>query len=50
MSGALAELFGVHISLLLLIPGGLFELALAVWLLTRGFDRAAYGEVHSERS
>ncbi|MBL0885530.1 DUF4386 domain-containing protein [Myceligenerans indicum] len=41
-AGAAAELFGVPISLVLLIPGGLFEIGLAGWLLVRGFDPGAY--------
>jgi hypothetical protein len=43
MAGAIAEIFGIHISLTLLIPGGLFEVALACWLLIKGFQPAAYG-------
>jgi hypothetical protein len=35
-SGAVAELFDLHISLVLLIPGGLFEVTFGVWLLLRG--------------
>jgi hypothetical protein len=42
-AGAGAEIFGAHVSMVLLVPGGLFELALGVWLLVRGFDRGAYG-------
>jgi hypothetical protein len=42
MTGAAAEIFGAPISLVLLIPGGIFELTLAVWLLTKGFTPAAY--------
>jgi hypothetical protein len=44
MTGAMAEIFDIHISLALLIPAGLFELTLAIWLIVRGFDREAYGE------
>jgi hypothetical protein len=44
MTGAMAEILGIHISLVLLIPAGLFELALAVWLIVKGFDREAYGQ------
>lgn len=40
--GAAAEIFGVPIGLVLLIPGAIFELALPAWLLTRGFTPAAY--------
>ena len=43
VSGAIAEIFGIPISLILLIPGGLFELALAFWLLIKGFQPEAYG-------
>jgi uncharacterized protein DUF4386 len=42
MSGAAAEIFGVPISLVLLIPGGIFEVTLAIWLLVKGFNPAAY--------
>jgi hypothetical protein len=40
--GAAAELFGFHISLVLLVSGAIFELALAAWLLTKGFTAPAY--------
>ena len=40
--GAAAEIFGVHISLVLLVPGAIFELTLAAWLLTKGFNAAVY--------
>ena len=36
--GSVAELLGIPIGLILLIPGGLFELALAFWLLLKGID------------
>jgi hypothetical protein len=42
LAGAIAEIFGIPISLVLLIPGGLFELALGFWLLIKGFQPAAY--------
>ena len=42
VAGAIAEIFGIPISLILLIPGGLFELALAFWLLIKGFQPEAY--------
>lgn len=38
LAGAIAEIFGVHVSLMLLIPGGLFELALGFWLLIKGLE------------
>jgi hypothetical protein len=43
-AGASAEIFGIHISLILLIPGGLFELTLAFWLLIKGFQPEAYAK------
>jgi uncharacterized protein DUF4386 len=42
-AGAIAEIFEIPISLILSIPGGLFELALAFWLLIKGFQPKAYG-------
>lgn len=39
-TGALLEIFGLRIGLFLAIPGGLFEVVLAVWLIVRGFDAA----------
>jgi hypothetical protein len=42
LAGSLAEVFGIHIGLMLSIPGGLFELALGFWLLIKGFEPAAY--------
>jgi hypothetical protein len=42
LAGAIAEILGIHIGLFLLIPGGLFELALGFWLLIRGFQPEAY--------
>ena len=43
MVGAGAEILGVPLSLWLLIPGALFEITLALWLIVRGFNRAAFG-------
>ena len=40
--GAIAEIFGIHVSLILLIPGMIFELALPVWLIIKGFQPEAY--------
>ncbi|HEY4574486.1 MAG TPA: DUF4386 family protein [Thermoanaerobaculia bacterium] len=48
-AGTIAELFGIHIDLLLTIPGGLFELAPAFWLLIKGFNPQAYGQVRDNR-
>jgi Domain of unknown function (DUF4386) len=41
-AGAIVEILGLPISLILLIPGGIFELALAFWLLIKGFQPEAY--------
>jgi hypothetical protein len=41
--GSFAEIFGIPISTILLIPGGLFEVAVAFWLIIKGFQSAAYG-------
>jgi hypothetical protein len=46
MAGAIAEIFGIHIGLVLTIPGMFFELVLPFWLFTKGFQPEAYsGEV-----
>ena len=36
LTGAIAEIFGVHVSLLLSIPAGLFEVTFGVWLIAKG--------------
>jgi hypothetical protein len=41
-TGAIAEIFGIPISLILLIPGAIFEVVLAFWLLIKGFNPEAY--------
>ncbi|HEV8193506.1 MAG TPA: DUF4386 domain-containing protein [Ktedonobacterales bacterium] len=43
-AGAIAEIFGTHLGLVLSIPGGLFEVALGFWLLIKGFQPKAYGQ------
>jgi hypothetical protein len=43
-SGAIAEIFAIPISLILLIPGGIFELAVAFWLLIKSFQPEAYAK------
>jgi hypothetical protein len=43
-AGAIAEIFGLPISLILLIPGGIFELVVAFWLLIKGFQPEAYAK------
>lgn len=42
MTGAIAEIFGIHIGVMLSVPGGLFELAVGLWLIFKGFQPAAY--------
>ena len=37
LTGAIAQIFGIDVSLLLSIPGGLFEVAFGVWLIAKGF-------------
>jgi hypothetical protein len=41
-AGAIAEIFGIPISVILLIPGAIFELSLGFWLLIKGFQPEAY--------
>lgn len=43
-TGAIAEVFGIPISLMASVPGGLFEVALGLWLIIKGFEPAAYGD------
>jgi hypothetical protein len=38
LTGAIAEIFGIHVGLLLSLPGGFFELAFGVWLIAKGFN------------
>lgn len=40
--GTIAELFGLHIGLMLTIPGMFFELVLPLWLFIKGFEPTAY--------
>ncbi|MGH2410807.1 MAG: DUF4386 domain-containing protein [Chloroflexota bacterium] len=44
LTGTIAEIFGIHIGLLLSIPGGFFEVGLGFWLLIKGFQPEAYGQ------
>lgn len=37
-AGAVCELFGIPIGILLSVPGGLFEVGVGLWLLVRGFN------------
>lgn len=39
--GLIAEIFGIHIVTMLEIPGGLFEVTFACWLLIKGFQPEA---------
>lgn len=45
MAGAIVELFGIHIGVMLSVPGLIFEVGLGLWLLIKGFNPEAYGEV-----
>jgi len=38
IAGAIAEIFGIHIGLMLSLPGGFFELAFGFWLIAKGFS------------
>jgi hypothetical protein len=40
-AGAVSEIFGLQISLYLLIPGMIFEIGIAFWLMIKGFEPAA---------
>jgi Domain of unknown function (DUF4386) len=42
LGGAIAEIFGMNIGVMLSIPGGLFEVAVGFWLLVKGFQPEAY--------
>jgi hypothetical protein len=42
LGGAIAEIFGMRIGVMLSIPGGLFEVAVGLWLLVKGFQPEAY--------
>lgn len=41
-AGSVAEMFGLPLSLMASIPGGLFEVALGFWLIIKGFEPEAY--------
>jgi Domain of unknown function (DUF4386) len=41
IAGTLAELFGNAVGVMLSIPGGLFEIALSVWLIVKGFKTSS---------
>ena len=40
-AGSISEIFGLPLSLVLLIPGGIFEVGIAFWLIIKGFQPAA---------
>jgi hypothetical protein len=42
MVGMIAEIFGIHVSLMLSIPGIFFEVGLPVWLFIKGFQPDVY--------
>ncbi len=41
ISGSILALFGYSVDVLLDIPGGLFEISLAIWLIVKGFNSSA---------
>lgn len=41
LAGAVLEIFGLGVGLVLSVPGGLFEVFLGIWLLTKGFNASA---------
>jgi len=42
MAGTIAEIFGIHIGLVLSVPGIFFEVGLPIWLFIKGFHAEAY--------
>jgi hypothetical protein len=36
LAGCLAEIFGIHVGVVLTIPGGIFEVGVGAWLLIKG--------------
>lgn len=45
-AGSFGEIFGIPLSLVLLIPGGIFEVVIAFWLIFKGFRPAAVSGTH----
>jgi hypothetical protein len=43
-TGSMSELLGFPVSLYLLIPGAIFEVGIAFWLIVKGFRPAAIAE------
>lgn len=48
IAGTVLELFGYPVGVLLALPGGLFELALSVWLIVKGFNASAIDSVDTK--
>ncbi|WP_084152163.1 DUF4386 domain-containing protein [Nocardioides halotolerans] len=48
--GASTELFGVPLSLVLLVPGAIFEVTLAIWLLVKGFTPAVFDDAGTTKA
>lgn len=48
IAGTILELFGYNIGVLLAMPGGLFEIALSLWLIFRGFNLEALNSTETK--
>lgn len=48
IAGAIAEVFGIHIGLMLSLPGGFFELAFGFWLIAKGFNSVVTIRGHAD--
>jgi hypothetical protein len=50
IAGAIAEISGIHVGLILSLPGGFFELALGFWLIAKGFNSVVTipGRAHAD--
>jgi hypothetical protein len=49
LCGSVSEVLGFHISLILSIPGGLFELFIGVWLIAKGFSSPVIRDNQTKR-
>jgi multisubunit Na+/H+ antiporter MnhC subunit len=47
-TGSVAEVLGFPLSLYLLIPGALFEISIALWLIFKGFNAAVVSSGDAE--